>query len=82
MGAAMSGTAVDSDGERHRRVERGRRRGDFRVVQRVVGGEELYVVVGASGVALYTFGDVREATAEAAELNSPNRRNRLKPRSY
>ena len=32
-------------------------------------GEEIYVVVGPTGIGLYTFTDLRVATAEAAELN-------------
>jgi hypothetical protein len=30
----------------------------------------VYAVIAASGVALYTFSDLRDATAEAAELNT------------
>ena len=32
--------------------------------------ETVYAVIAASGVALYTFSDLRDATAEAAELNT------------
>jgi hypothetical protein len=42
----------------------------FRVIpQRNRNGEEVYVVVSPAGVGLYTFTDLRVATAEAAELN-------------
>jgi hypothetical protein len=37
--------------------------------QRDAAGEESYVVVGPTGVPLYTFTDVRDAIEEAAELN-------------
>jgi hypothetical protein len=44
--------------------------GAFRVIpQNAVTGEEIYVVVSPAGVGLYTFTDLRVATAEAAELN-------------
>jgi len=44
--------------------------GAFRVIPQHNGsGEEVYVVVSPSGVGLYTFTDLRLATAEAAELN-------------
>ena len=44
--------------------------GAFRVIPLSAGnGEEIYVVVGPTGVGLYTFTDLRVATAEAAELN-------------
>ena len=53
------------------RFRRRQGRGGFRVIPREnEDGEEVWVVVGPSGVALYSFIDVREATAEAAELNS------------
>lgn len=52
-------------------VHRRRDRGSFRVVpQEAANGEPLYAVVGPTGVALYTFTDMREAIAEAAELNT------------
>ena len=42
----------------------------FRVIPQHSGsGEEVYVVVSPTGVGLYTFTDLRLATAEAAELN-------------
>ena len=42
----------------------------FRVIPQHTGsGEEVYVVVSPTGVGLYTFTDLRLATAEAAELN-------------
>jgi hypothetical protein len=44
--------------------------GAFRVVpQHAGGGEQVYIVVSPTGVELYTFTDLRVATAEAAELN-------------
>jgi hypothetical protein len=50
---------------------RRRERGSFCVVpQEAENEEQLYAVVGPTGVALYTFTDVREATAEASALNS------------
>jgi hypothetical protein len=54
---------------------RGRRiRGGFRVIPRENDiGEEVYVLVGPTGVALYTFTDVSDATREAAELNGARR---------
>jgi hypothetical protein len=33
------------------------------------GGEEVFAVVGPTGVPLYTFTDLRDAVAEATELN-------------
>jgi hypothetical protein len=36
-----------------------------------INGEEVFAVIGPSGAALYTFTELRVATAEAAELNSP-----------
>jgi hypothetical protein len=57
-------------GEAHR-VRRRRDRGSFRVVPHEAENEgQVYAVVGPTGVALYTFTDVREATAEASALNS------------
>ena len=42
----------------------------YRVIPQHSGnGEEVYVVVSPTGVGLYTFTDLRLATAEAAELN-------------
>jgi hypothetical protein len=59
------------------RVRR-RDRGSFCVVpQEAENEEQLYAVVAPTGVTLYTFTDVREATAEASALNSggnPDRR--------
>jgi hypothetical protein len=57
--------------DRSSRSRRRRGRGGFRVIPRENdNGEEVYVVVGPTGVALYSFTDIREASAEAAELNS------------
>jgi hypothetical protein len=42
--------------------------------------EELYAVVNPTGVVLYTFSDIREAVAEAAELNAMPIRGRLASR--
>ena len=53
------------------RAPRRRDRDSFRVVpQEAATGEQLYAVVGPTGVALYTFTDVHAAIAEAAELNA------------
>jgi hypothetical protein len=58
------------------RVRRRRDLGSYRVVPIEAGNEELlYAVVGPIGLALYTFTDVREATAEASALNSARIRN-------
>jgi hypothetical protein len=53
------------------RVRRPRDRGSFRVLPLEAENEQqLYAVVAPTGVTLYTFTDVREATAEASALNS------------
>jgi hypothetical protein len=51
-------------------------RGSFHVVPHLNGeGEEVYMVVAPTGVQLYMFENIRDATAEVAELNSrPTRR--------
>ena len=52
-------------------AHRVRDRGSFRVVPLETEiGQQLYAVVAPTGVTLYTFADVREATAEASILNS------------
>jgi hypothetical protein len=52
------------------RVARRRPRDSFRVVAlEAEDNQELYAVVAPTGVALYTFTDIREATEEAAALN-------------
>jgi hypothetical protein len=62
-------------------VLRRRERGGFHVVpQTADNDEELYAVVNPTGVALYTFSDIREAIAEAAELNTTPIRGRLASR--
>jgi hypothetical protein len=53
------------------RVLHRRERGSFCVVpQEADHTEELYAVFSPTGVALYTFSDIQEAIAEAAELNA------------
>jgi hypothetical protein len=70
----MSGSTAKVNRDTQHRVQRRRDRGSFRVIRRQdKTGEELYAVVGPSGVALYTFSDLHEANAEAAELNAPAR---------
>jgi len=60
---------------------RRRDRGSFRVVPQGADiDEELYAVVSPAGVTLYTFGDLHEAIAEAAELNKRRIRGRLSSR--
>ena len=57
-----------------------RRRASFRVV--ALEGEdaqELYAVVAPTGVPLYTFADIREATEEAAALNVAHASDRGSP---
>jgi hypothetical protein len=51
-------------------------RGMFHVVPRLNGaGKEVYMVVAPTGVELYVFENIRDAIAEAAELNGqPSRR--------
>ena len=52
-------------------VHRRRYRDSFRVVPQEAKNEtQLYAVLGPTGVALYTFTDLREAIAEASALNS------------
>ena len=48
----------------------------FHVVPRLNGaGKEVYMVVAPTGVELYVFENIRDAIAEAAELNGqPSRR--------
>ena len=44
--------------------------GGFRVVPRTGhAGEEIFVVVAPTGIGLYSFADLHDATAEAAALN-------------
>lgn len=45
--------------------------GLFTVHVEKIGDEVMYVVVGPTGAALYSFGDRRQAQAEAAVLNEP-----------
>jgi hypothetical protein len=52
------------------RVRRGDRASFCVVPQEAENEELLYAVFGPTGVALYTFTDVREAIAEASALNS------------
>lgn len=52
---------------RHRRSGK---RGGFRVVPVRRAEEETFVVVTHDGAALYSFSDLRAATAEAATLNA------------
>ena len=67
---AGSGSKAETSTSSEHRVRRGRRRGGFRVIpQTDEKGEEVYAVVAPTGVALYTFTDIREAVAEAADLN-------------
>jgi len=67
----MSGSTSNVKREIDHRSSRRRDRGDFRVVPHLNrDGEEVFLLVAPTGVQLYTFEDIREATAEAAELNS------------
>ena len=68
----MPGSNPDvKNSETPRRSRRRRDRVTFRVVpQEDSTGEQLFVVVAPTGVALYTFTDIRDATTEAAELNA------------
>ena len=67
----MSGSTSNVKRETDHRSSRRRNRGDFRVIPHLNrDGEEVFLVVAPTGVQLYTFEDIREATAEAAELNS------------
>jgi hypothetical protein len=66
----MSESAAAVKREKEHRSSRRRNRGDFLVVRHLSeAGEEVYLLVAPTGVQLYTFEDIREATAEAAELN-------------
>jgi hypothetical protein len=76
----MSGSTAEVNRDTQHRARRRRDRGEFRVIQRHEKGEELYAVIGPSGVALYTFSDLRDATAEAAILNTPSQLDRAKSR--
>jgi hypothetical protein len=70
----MSGSTAKAHRDNQHRAQRRGDRSSFRVIRRQdTTGEELYAVVGPSGVALYTFTDLRAANAEVAELNSPLR---------
>ena len=51
----MSGSTSQVNKDTHHRLRRRRDRGGFRVVPKAERGEELYAVVGPTGVALYTF---------------------------
>jgi hypothetical protein len=67
----MSGNSFSLSRNSDHRSSRRRNRGDFRVVpHRNRNGEEVYLVVAPTGVQLWWFQDIRDATAEAAELNS------------
>jgi hypothetical protein len=67
----MSGNAFSLNRNSDHRSSRRRNRRDFRVVPHVNrNGDEVYLVVAPTGVQLYTFEEIREATAEVAELNS------------
>ena len=67
----MSGSTSDLSRNSDHRSSRRRSRGDFRVVPHLNrNGDEVYLVIAPSGVQLWWFEDIREATAEAAELNS------------
>jgi len=66
----MSGTTGDVSRDTTHRYYRPSTRGGFQVVPHLNGaGEEVYMVVAPTGVQLYMFEDIRDATAEAAELN-------------
>ena len=59
-----------ANGGKAHRGDRRRDRDSFRVVpQGAQDTEQVYAVVGPTGVALYTFTNLHEATAEAAALN-------------
>ena len=70
------GTVADMNGSATR-ISTGRsdRGGDYRVVPEVTerSGNEVYVVVAPSGVPLYSFEDLRDASGEAAILNARQR---------
>jgi len=51
-------------------------RASFRVVPQRDGGEEVFLIVAPTGVALYSFTDLHAATSEAAALNTTSRRDR------
>jgi hypothetical protein len=56
--------------ETRRRDRRSVQHDGFTVVPKVDAGEEKFVVVAPTGVALYSFADLHAAAAEAAELNA------------
>jgi hypothetical protein len=56
--------------ETRRRDRRRWHHDGFTVAQTTEAGEEKFVVVAPTGVALYSFADVHAAAAEAAELNA------------
>jgi len=59
---------------RSRRREQ--RRHSFRVVPQQTGaGELMYMVVAPTGTPLYSFTELNDATAEAAELNAADETN-------
>ena len=68
----MSGSTPDVIRDTSPGVQRRRdRAGDFRVVLRKdKNGEFVFTLLGPTGVALYTFSDLHDATAEGAELNT------------
>jgi hypothetical protein len=49
---------------------RGLDTGGFRVVPASRAGEQIFMVVAPTGVALYSFADLHNAAAEAAALNA------------
>jgi hypothetical protein len=59
--------AVVTGKHTHRRAGK---RGGYRVVPERRADEETFVVVTDEGAALYSFSDLRAATAEAAALNA------------
>jgi hypothetical protein len=73
----LSGRDPNVYAEVANRSRRRRDRGGFGVApQEDENGEEVYVVVGPTGAALYSFTDIREAIAEAADLNETRMSNR------
>jgi hypothetical protein len=66
----MSGSSAGLESDTRHRSYGGRQRGGFRVVMQLNDvGEEIYVVVSPTDVPMYSFTDVRDASAEAAALN-------------
>jgi hypothetical protein len=66
----VSGRDTDVNAGAASPSRRRRDRGGFRVaLGEGENAEEVYVVVGPTGVELYSFTDIREAIAEAADLN-------------